>query len=145
MWYVVWSLAVIPKMVINRLVNLWIENVKSGLWDNWKDVTRNVRQPHWRMIAALWGQRAISCCTQFLSSAPNIDLLWPCLNIPWSSCTMHFLLALLLSPSSHKSYLLADSFNFLNEKLRLQNWLWKEVISRKMRALQRYRKGVFGL
>lgn len=42
MWYVVSSLAMIPKMAINGLVNLWIESGKSGLWDNWKDITCNV-------------------------------------------------------------------------------------------------------
>lgn len=132
MWYVVLSLAVVPNMAINGLVNLWIESGKSGLWDNWKDITCNGSSgtEGWLLLFRDRGNLLLRAIlkqgTQYWSTlAMSLH--------PLISCTMHFLHALLLSPSSQKSYFLANSFNFLNEKLRLQNRVWKEA--RKIRDL----------
>lgn len=83
MWYAVCSLAVIPRIAINGLVNVWLETGKSGLWDNWKDITCNVNSATEGWLL-LFRDRGDTCCTQFWSKALHIDLLWPCLNIPWS-------------------------------------------------------------
>lgn len=131
MWYVVLSLAVIPKMAINGLVNLWIEIGKSGLWDNWKDITCNVSSGTEGGLL-LFRDRGNTLLHAILKQGTQYWSTLAMSKHSLISCTMHFLHALLLSPSYQKSYFLADSFNFHNEKLRLQNRVWK---ARKIRDL----------